>query len=116
MKNNELLAIRNQILADVVPLVTESADNGADRFSLLLRIIQAGNAGADVYKRAYESAKQIEDNDERLEAFMALLDEIDFDTTSPPEETAEEVEPQSEDTNKQPTENYETHVPVVNQQ
>lgn len=80
MKKEELVALREQILSDIVPLVLDSADDGADRFALLLRIIQAGNANGDVYKRAYASAKAIEDSNDRLSALLSLIDEIDFDT------------------------------------
>lgn len=81
MTNNELLSLRKQILGDIVPLVLESAPGGADQFALLLRVIQAGNANGDIYRRAYESAKQIENTDDRLEALLALLDEVDFDAS-----------------------------------
>lgn len=80
MNKTELMNLREQILGDIVPLVLDSTDDGLDRFSLLLRIIQAGNASGEVYRRAYESAKKIEATDDRLEALMSLLDEVDFDT------------------------------------
>lgn len=93
MSNNTLLALREQILGDIVPLVLESTDDGADRFGLLLRIIQAGNASGDIYQRAYESAKKIENVDDRLEALLSILDEIDFDAAGdPPADPQPDVE------------------------
>ncbi len=83
MNKEELLSLRSQILSDVVPLVLQSTGQGFERFSMLLRIIQAGGASGDVYRSAYESAKSIEDNDERLSALLSLLDEVDLDTISP---------------------------------
>jgi ribosomal protein L12E/L44/L45/RPP1/RPP2 len=65
-----------------MPLVLDTSVNGGDRFSLLLRLIQAGNASEEVYRRAYESAQQIEDANERLDALISLLDEVDFDTNN----------------------------------
>ena len=79
MNKDQLASLREQILADVVPLVLDSAQNGADRFGILLRVIQAGNASGELYSRAYESAKTIDDNKDRLEALLSLLDEVDFD-------------------------------------
>lgn len=79
MNAQELKSLREAILSDIVPLVLESSGDGSDRFSLLLRIIQAGNASADIYKQAYESAKKIEGVEDRLEALLSLLDEVDFD-------------------------------------
>lgn len=81
MTNHELLSLREQILGDIVPLVLESAPGGGDQFALLLRVIQAGNASGEVYRRAYESAKKIENTDDRLEALLSLLDEVDFDAS-----------------------------------
>ena len=81
MDKQALLSLRQQILGDIMPLVLESAEVGADRFALLLRLIQAGNATGEIYKRAYESAKAIEDKDEQLDALLSLIDEIDFDTS-----------------------------------
>ncbi len=80
MNKEELVKLREQILSDIVPLVVDNADSGPDRFSLLLRLIQAGGAPESVYKRAYESAKQIDNTDDRLSALLSLVDEIDFDT------------------------------------
>lgn len=91
MNKQDLTSLRESILKDIVPLVLESSDSGADRFSLLLRIIQAGNATGDLYRQAYESAKKIESTEERLEALLALLDEVDFDANLS-EDAASDVE------------------------
>lgn len=77
----ELKKIREQILVDVVPLVIES-ESGPGQFDLILRIIQAGNATGEMYKKAYQSALAIEDRSSKLEALLALMDEIDFDLQS----------------------------------
>lgn len=94
MTINELQALREQILADVTPLVVESVATGADGFSLLLRLIQSGNAPDDVYKKAYEIIKTIESKSEQLNSLMSLLEEVDVDidrqTVSEPE--ADEIE------------------------
>lgn len=89
MDKQDLKSLRESILKDIVPLVLESSDSGADRFSLLLRIIQAGSAISDIYKQAYESAKKIENAEDRLEALLALLDEVDFDANQSEEPSNE---------------------------
>lgn len=76
----ELLTLREQILADIVPLVLEGGASGQEQFGLLLRIIQSGNANVDIYNKAYESAKSIDDRGERLNALMDLLSEVEFST------------------------------------
>jgi len=79
MNDDQLISMRDNILKDIVPLVLENSQNGSDRFDLLLRIIQFGGANSEIYSRAYESAKLIEEKGERLEALLSLLDEIDFE-------------------------------------
>lgn len=86
MNQDELIALRKKILNDVMPLVVEGVENTPDRFTLLLRIIQSGDASADVFQKAYESAASIEEKDEKLSALMSLLDEIDFSLVVPEEE------------------------------
>jgi len=102
MDNDQLVALREKILQDIVPLVLDNAQNGADRFDLLLRIIQAGNASGELYSRAYESAKSIEGGDDRLEALLSLLDEIDLDVNqnaqTPEANQDQEVAPPQEST------------------
>lgn len=80
MSKEQLLSLREQIMNDITPLALDGG-GGAASFGILLRVIQAGNATGDVYAKAYESAKQIQDKDQRLNALLSLLDEIDFDTT-----------------------------------
>lgn len=87
MTQDELIALRKRILEDVVPLAVDSVDNSPDRFELLLRIVQSGNASANVYQKAYDTARAIEDKDEKLDALMSLVDEIDFELQSDVPET-----------------------------
>lgn len=94
MNQEQLESLKNQILSDVTPLVLADTDN-TSRFDLLLRIIKSGGGTGDIYNRAYESAKQIQDRDEQLDSLLALLDEVEFDITS-----AANV--QSEDSTLQP--------------
>ncbi len=79
MDRQELTKLREQILSDIAPMILDSVESGADKFSLLIRLIQSGGADEAIYKKAYESAKAIEDKGEQLNALIALLDEIDFD-------------------------------------
>lgn len=80
MSKEQLLSLREQIMNDITPLALEGG-GGAASFGILLRVIQAGNASADIYSKAYESARAIQDKDQRLDALLSLLDEIDFDAT-----------------------------------
>jgi len=78
MNKDQLIQLREKILNDVTPLVIENAQDGLDRFELLIRVIRAGNSSSELYSRTYESAKSIENVSDRLEALLTLLDEVDF--------------------------------------
>lgn len=79
MDQNQLMALKKRIVNDIVPLALNS-ESSSDRFELLLRVIQAGGASSEMYSKAYESAKQIQDKDQQLDSLLALLDELDLDT------------------------------------
>ena len=96
MANQELKSLREQILAEIVPLVIDN-ESGVDQFSLLLRIIQAGGASSEIYNRAHESAKRIEDKSERLEALLSLIDEIDIDARQVDDEAGDGAQYTQED-------------------
>lgn len=82
MTHEELLALRQQLLNDITPLVLEGSGDDTDKFDLLLRLIQSGGASSDVYRRAYESAKHLEDNETKVASLLALLDEVDFEISN----------------------------------
>lgn len=78
MDTTFLTELRGRILQDVIPLAIETAGASSDRFNLMLRIIQTGDAPQDLYSRAYDTARSIEDKEDRLDALMALLDEVEY--------------------------------------
>jgi len=105
MDNNQVTVLRDKILADIQPLMIDGVDDGPEKFDLLMRVIQTGKATNDMFTRAYESTKLIEDKEEKLDALLALLDEIDLSTEQKVEDTpapvlADQVQPQSEDQNQ----------------
>lgn len=79
MDVKELIDLRDKILQDVMPLVLDNDGDSSDKFPLLLRIIQGGNASVDLYNKAYEMAKAIDAPEDKLTAMMSILDEIDVD-------------------------------------
>ena len=111
----QLEELRQKILESVVPLIIDSADTGSDKFSLILRLIQSGNADQTMFDRAYKSASTIEDSGERLNALMALLDEVEIDLTRSEEEEDDseletsEPEPPQEQAKHQDEQYHEEH-------
>ena len=98
MTQDELLALRKRIIDDVVPLAVDNVGDSPDRFELLLRLIQAGNTSSAVYQKAYDAAKTIEDKDDKLNALMALVDEIDFELQAEDAPAPSESEPDTQPT------------------
>lgn len=114
MDRTDLASLRNRILNDVVPLVL-NGEPSAEQFEVILRIIQSGNATGDIYKKAYASAQKIEDRNGRLDALLALMDEIDFDLqASESQEGTKAKEDTSTPTQDDVHPEGEGHLPVQN--
>jgi len=96
MDKDQANLLRDKILEDIKPLMLNDTVEGPDKFALLMRVIQTGKATSEMFTRAYESAKLIEDQEERLDALLALLDEIDYSAESVGKENS--VEPKVEQT------------------
>lgn len=79
MNKDQMIALRQKISNDVKPLVLEGLKGDPDGFDVIMRLIRSGDANEDLFNRAYESAKAIEDNEIKLNALMDLLDELDFE-------------------------------------
>lgn len=79
MNKEELVSLREEILATVTPLAIDEATNQSDKFQLLIRLIRAGSASVEVYRKAFECAKLIEDNSEKFNSLLELMDEIELD-------------------------------------
>lgn len=79
MTRDELIALKAKILADIKPLAIEAVGDDVDQFDLLIKIIQTGASSAEVYNKAYTVAQGIESVQDKLDALMILIDEIDFE-------------------------------------
>jgi len=96
MDKDQANLLRDKILEDIQPLMLDDTTDGPEKFALLMRVIQTGKATNEMFTRAYESAKLIEDQEERLDALLALLDEIDYSAESEGKENS--VKPKVEQT------------------
>jgi hypothetical protein len=79
MKKDELLKVRSEIIKNTLPVVLGDMDDKYAQFEILLRVIQSGSASdADIFKKAYDIAQSLEDQNTRLDSLMRLLDEVDI--------------------------------------
>ncbi len=83
MDSEKLVLLREQIFQDIEPLLVESTQNGIEKFELIMRIIKVGSASNELYLKAYECAKTIEDPSDKLDALLSIIDEIDIDINQP---------------------------------
>ena len=74
---NDIDELRDKILNEIKPLVASDIEDESEKFDALIKIIQFGNTKPELYNKAYDTAIKIEDDNEKKEALMTLLDLID---------------------------------------
>ena len=77
---NKLTTLRQSILDSIVPLMDSDSLQPLDRFRLLSRLAQA-QGKPELYEKAFAAAGHLE-GDQRLESFMSLLDDVDYEIDS----------------------------------
>ncbi len=88
MQHQELLGIRKQILDSALPLILESRATPEERFDLTLRFMQlsGGDWAVELYRKAYEMAVSFDSSEDKLDALLRLLGEIDMTIDSQSED------------------------------
>ena len=77
--NDDLLAIKQQALTELSPLVQHLDQSPEDRFKTLMMMIQA-NDNQDLIKEAYAAAQQIPDEKTKSQALLDVVNEINYFT------------------------------------
>lgn len=77
--NDDLLGIKAQALQSLTPLVDKLDQTPEDKFKTTMMLIQASD-NASLIKRAYEAASQIEDEKNRAQAMIDIINEINYFT------------------------------------
>lgn len=77
---NKLTALRQSILDSIVPLMDSDSLQPMDRFRLLSRLAQA-QGRPELYEKAFAAASKL-DGDQKLESYMSLLDDVDYEIDS----------------------------------
>lgn len=84
--NEELDGIRKQALDELSPLVDKLDLPAEDKFRTLMMVIQA-NDNQELVKAAYEAAHSIEDEKVRAQALYDIVNEINYFTAPPQDQT-----------------------------
>jgi hypothetical protein len=73
----QLIQLRQSILENIVPLLDNDSLEPSERFTLYSRLAQA-QGSIEYYQKAFDAARALGEED-KLQSFMALLDEVDFE-------------------------------------
>jgi hypothetical protein len=99
-KRQSLIALKTDILRDIVPLVQEGNFEPLQKFELLLSAARISDDPAR-YREAYEVVKQIENIDDKTNAMLDLLDSVEQVTA----QTSEQSPGQAPSVPEQPASN-----------
>lgn len=73
----QLIQLRQSILENIVPLLDNESLEPSERFTLFSRLAQA-QGSIEYYQKAFDAARALGEED-KLQSFMALLDDVDFE-------------------------------------
>ena len=76
---DELLSIKQQALQQLTPLVDHLDQSPKEEFRTTMMMIQATD-NQDLVKKAFDAAQKIEDDKERAQAFLDIINEINYFT------------------------------------
>jgi len=77
-KMSDLQSLRQSILSETTPLLDGSTLDPEDRFNLFLRLAQS-QSSVELYKKVFDIAKTIDNNDSKLQYYMEILDSIELE-------------------------------------
>lgn len=77
--NDNLLAVKQQVLQDLHPLVNHLDQTPEEKFKTLMMMIQASD-DKNLVHSAYEAAKSIPDEKVRAQALLDVVNEINYFT------------------------------------
>ena len=78
--SNNLMAIKNSAINELRPLVSNLNIPPEEKFDTYLMLIRSTNDHS-LIKPAYEIAKQITNDDQRAQALLDIIKEVDYFTT-----------------------------------
>lgn len=76
---NDLLNIKQQALQQLTPLVSHLDQTPKEEFRTTMMMIQATD-NQDLIQKAFDAAQKIEDDKERAQAFLDIINEINYFT------------------------------------
>ncbi len=81
--NDDLIDLKREALTKLSPLVGKLDQTPDEKFRTLMMMIQASD-DQSLIKEAYETAQEIDDEKERAQALLDIVNEINYFTQNPP--------------------------------
>jgi len=76
---DELIAIKQQVLANLTPIIDHIDQTPEEKFNTTMMMIQASD-NPSLIKKAYDAANQIEDEKIKAQALLDIVNEINYFT------------------------------------
>ncbi|MGB3945703.1 MAG: hypothetical protein WBK76_02585 [Candidatus Saccharimonadales bacterium] len=83
----ELTKLREELMSGLVPLIDSGDLEPGERFDLYSRLAQS-RGDLEYYKKAYQAAQDMSDSGDKLQAYLALMGDVDFEIQSKTDESA----------------------------
>lgn len=77
MQKEELLKLRQKIVESAQQLALNGNGSTEDRLNILVDVISSGNVTTEVANKAFELAQMLDDDDQKLSAFMDIIYGVD---------------------------------------
>ena len=77
MDQTGLVSLRKQIVNQMQQMAFDGDGEPNARLQIMLEMMRSDSATTDMFPKAYEVAQQIEDSDEKMNAMLDLIFEID---------------------------------------
>ena len=96
---DELTKLREELLGTIVPLLDSGSLEPGERFDLYSRLAQS-KGSLEYYQKAYHAAQEMSDGGDKLQAYLALLGDVDYEIQVKADQST--LENTSEQTDAQP--------------
>lgn len=81
MNRDELLKLRGEVVSSARTLALESQADPRDKLDVIMSLIRSGDKTPDLMYQSYEIAKQLGSDEQKLNAMLDIIYEIDTELT-----------------------------------
>ncbi len=97
MDRDELLKLREDIVAHARTLALEGGASPAERLDVIMGLVRSGDSSMELLNKAYEAAKELPEDADKLNAMLDIVYEIDSDLANNEGGSPDEVHQETEE-------------------